>query len=143
MKTDRRKRINIRNIEKIGTKQWLNAQNRLRMGALKVMRSAEGLCTRRKWIITNIHEAMYSYEQILERILTDPNWKPHMLHEDFREIYWHTNLAYNARNATKRQMTKALEEDKKTLYKWVNHPKDMVFENPDKRGSRTRKRNRS
>ena len=123
----------MRKTKRISTKQWLNRHNRLRLRVLKVIRAKEKRYTKKSWFIENLYDAYCSYEDIFEDILNDPKWNPSVLEADFNHIYWHTNMAYNSRNVGMRQIRKALMKDEAIFYKWLNHPKDIVFERPRKR----------
>ena len=115
---------------RLNTKQWLDEHNRLRLRVLKVVLAKEKRYTKKSWLISNLYEAYCSYEHMFEHILDNPKWNLDKLGVEFHEIYWHTNMAYNSRNVAMRQIHKALMKDKAICYKWLNHPKDIVFERP-------------
>ena len=114
----------------LSTKQWLDDHSRLRLKVLKVVLAKRKGYAKKSWLISNLYEAYCAYEHMFEYILDNP-WKPDMLEADFYEIYWHTNMAYNSRNVAMRRIRKALMNDKAIFYKWLNHPKDIVFERPN------------
>ena len=117
----------MRKKKRISTKQWRDRHNRLRSKVLKVVRAKEKRYTKKSWFIENLYDAYCSYEDIFDDILNDPKWNPSVLEADFNHIYWHTNMAYNSRNVGIRQIHKALMKDEAIYYKWLNHPKDIVF----------------
>jgi len=120
----------MRKIKKISTKKWLDEHNRLRLRVLKVVLDKKKGYTKTSWIIENLYDAYCSYENMCEYILDNPKWKPDMLYPEFHEIYWHTNMACNSKNATIRQIRKAIMKNESLFYKWLNHPKDIVFKRP-------------
>ena len=113
---------------KNSTKKWLDEHSQLRLKALKVVLAKEKGYTKKSWLISNLYEAYCAYEHMFEHILNNPKLNSDMLEADFHEIYWHTNLIYNSRNATMRQIHKAIRKDEALYYKWLSHPKDIVFE---------------
>ena len=111
-------------------KQWLKNRNRILLKAVKIVDPRrKKRYTKKRWLISNIYEAYCTYENLLEYIIEDPKWKPDLMQANFMEIYWHTNLAWNSRNASLRKI-KAAIKDNRIFYGWLKYPKDIVFERP-------------
>jgi len=80
----------------------------------------------KEFILSNLIEAKESIEKIIEEINIDKEYcdDDASYIVDMQHLYWHINIAWNARNSTLKESEECSQEN---FEKWNEFPSDLIM----------------